>query len=107
MKINILSRILDKKINALNVLVELTMRDYVSLVDGIIDQNEMQRRRIRSSKTVYSLLRNDLKEGCTIPPIFLAVKKDVLGNDISLKEIEELPDETIQTFIKTGQVIIL
>jgi hypothetical protein len=40
---------------------------------SIIDKNEFQRRRVKSSSTVYSLLKKDLLEGCIVPPIVLAL----------------------------------
>ena len=69
----------------------------------------MQRKRVKSSRTVYSLLRNDLREGCTIPPIFLAVRKDVLNSkkDLKLSDIEKITDAKIKDYIERKSLIIL
>lgn len=69
----ILDKVRDERINATNVLFTLTIEEYINLAKEIIDKNELQRRRVKSSGTVYSLLKKDLKIGCVIPPIVLAV----------------------------------
>lgn len=69
----LVSELHDRRINATNVLVEITIREYLSLARDILHKNAFQRRRVRSSKTVYSLLRTDLERGCIIPPIVLAL----------------------------------
>jgi hypothetical protein len=108
MEIHVLSRIVDKKINAINVLVEIRLSDYLAIAGYIVDKNEMQRKKVRSSKTVYSLLRNDLRQGCTIPPICLAVRKDAFGKkEISLKQLESISDKAIEKFIEERRLIIL
>lgn len=67
------SRLEDLKINAVNVLVEIPIIEYVEIAREVLKNNELQRRRVKSSSTVYSLLKRDLKEGCIIPPIVLAL----------------------------------
>lgn len=67
------SELHDDRINSMNHLVELTVSEYVALAKDIIHKNEFQRRRVSSSKSVYSLLKADLKRGCVIPPIVLAL----------------------------------
>lgn len=63
----------DSRIGAYNVLFEVTIGQYVELVSPVLRKNEFQRRRVSSSKTVYSLLRHDLKRECVIPPVVLAL----------------------------------
>lgn len=63
----------DKRINAKNVLIEMKISDYLELAKEIYETNEYQRSRVKSSSTVYSLLKDDLKIGCIIPPIVLAL----------------------------------
>lgn len=63
----------DSRIGAFNVLFEVTIGDYVDLVNPVLKKNEFQRRRVSSSKTVYSLLRHDLRRECVIPPVVLAL----------------------------------
>ncbi|WP_028667019.1 hypothetical protein [Runella zeae] len=63
----------DNRIDSLNLLIETTLEEYFSLSKDILDKNEFQRRRVKSSSSVYSLLKNDLRAGCVIPPIVLAL----------------------------------
>lgn len=72
----IASRLEDRRINAENLLVEMTIREYEALTKGILHKNEFQRRRVSSSKTVYALLREDILKGCVIPPVVLALTAD-------------------------------
>ncbi|UCS92556.1 hypothetical protein KZP23_17950 [Echinicola marina] len=106
MNIDILSRIIDEKIEALNVLAEIKVGDYLQIAKYIIDDNEMQRKKVKSSKTVYSLLRNDLKDGCTIPPIFLAIRKEAIDGD-EQEFLSKVTDDEIKQSIRDKQLIIL
>lgn len=72
----IVSILEDKRIKAINVLSEFTIEQYLQIAEKIIRNNPFQRKRVKSSSTVYSLLREDLKQGCIIPPIVLALSKD-------------------------------
>lgn len=74
---NSVSRLRDGRIKADNYLIEMTIGEYVGLARDIIHKNEFQRRRVRSSKTVYSLLKSDLLRGCVLPPIVLALTSDL------------------------------
>ena len=65
----------DKKVSAKSVLIELSIRDYLDLAKKIYRKNNFQRRRVRSSRTVYSLLKTDILQGCVIPPVVLAYTK--------------------------------
>ena len=56
----IISRIKDERISAINILIEISIRKYLDLIEEVIDKNEFQRKRVRSSKTVYALLIEDL-----------------------------------------------
>lgn len=84
------SRIEDQKINAINLLVEISMAQYVEIAKTILNNNSFQRRRVKSSATVYSLLKEDLKQGCIIPPIVLA-----LSQNLDNKTISGLSDENL------------
>ena len=78
----IASDLYDSRIRAKNLLVEMTIEEYEELVKDIISKNEFQRKRVRSSKTVYALLKEDLLKQCIIPPIVLALTNDVhFSND--------------------------
>ncbi|WP_200946318.1 hypothetical protein [Rhodanobacter sp. Root480] len=69
----------DLRINAYNVLFEVSIERYRELTRDVLRKNEFQRKRVRSSKTVYSLLRSDLQRQCVIPPIVLAVTTEIEG----------------------------
>jgi hypothetical protein len=76
----------DKKVSAKSVLIELSIRDYLELAKKIYRKNNFQRRRVRSSKTVYSLLKTDMRQGCVIPPVVLAYTKPAGTLEASLHE---------------------
>lgn len=98
----ILNKLYDKRIKALNVLVEMTIEDYYEISQEIIRKNEFQRRRVKSSSTVYSLLKSDLLHGCVIPPIVLALSK------FETKDIrKEQDDKIIKQFLNKKQNLII
>ena len=80
----------DKRINSSNYMLEMSLKEYYDLSKDILKNNEYQRRRVKSSSTVYSLLREDLRRGCLIPPIVLA-----------LATAEIVQDDDLAEFIKT------
>lgn len=69
----LINNIFDQRIQAHNLLFEISIGDYYDMSKSILDKNEFQRRRVKSSSTVYSLLKKDLLEGCIVPPIVLAL----------------------------------
>ena len=87
------SRVNDNRINCLNLYVETTFGEFLSFANKIMGNNEFQRSRVRTSKSVYSLLRNDLKIGCIIPPIVLAIPR------ISKTEGESISDTDLYNLI--------
>lgn len=75
----IMSKIFDQRINSWNLYVESTFGEYLKFAKNIINNNELQRKRVKTSKTIYSLLKNDLQKGCIMPPLVLAlVKTDII-----------------------------
>lgn len=89
------SKIKDGRINAVNVLLDMSIKEYISVAKNIIRNNEFQRRKVKSSSTVYALLKKDLRSNCTMPPIVLAVKVEKMGhllnpNDITEEQIKDL-----------------
>lgn len=75
----------DKKVSAKSVLIELSIRDYLELAKQIYRKNNFQRKRVRSSRTVYSLLKADMLQGCVIPPIVLAYTRPAGTLEASLE----------------------
>ncbi len=67
------SDLYDSRINARNILIEVSIGKYIDLIKDAVDKNIFQRKRVQSSKTVYALLKEDLIKQCIIPPIVLAL----------------------------------
>jgi hypothetical protein len=65
----------DNKIEALNVFATTTIQDYLDIAKIIKANNDLQRKRVAGNSTVYALLKEDMKNGCLIPPIVLAVDR--------------------------------
>lgn len=92
----IASKIFDERIQALNIQIEITFEDYLKIAKNIIKSNEFQRRRVKSSSTVYSLLKSDLKTGCIFPPIVLAITN--LPSEINRNSKDEIIIENIEKY---------
>lgn len=73
----IISYLFDGRINAKNYLIEMTAEEYLNIARHILANNEFQRKRVKSSNTVYSLLKEDFMDGCVIPAIVLGLNADV------------------------------
>ncbi|MCO5385372.1 MAG: hypothetical protein NHB14_05860 [Desulfosporosinus sp.] len=76
MELKCKSILFDKRINAWNVLLHMKMNEYIEIANFILNNNPFQRKKIRNSNKVYSLLKKDLISGCVIPPIVLALIND-------------------------------
>ncbi len=111
------SRLIDTKIMGVNIGAELTIGEYLEFAPAILDKNEYQRRRVKSSGKTYDLLRKDLIQGCVMPPIILAVTNAYGGELDKLvnRSMNEGPDSDcwprIEDFIrraaKEGELLIL
>lgn len=66
----------DLKIDALNFFSIIKIKDYLKIANSIKNNNDLQRKRVSAPSSVYALLKNDLKEGCLIPSIVLALDID-------------------------------
>lgn len=69
---NTINSIYDKRIKATDYMVVFTIGEYYDLVKNSLNDNEYQRKRVRNSGSIYSLLKQDLIKGCIMPPIVLA-----------------------------------
>lgn len=84
----------DSRIGCKNFLLEMSINEYYSIAQNILKNNEYQRRRVKSSSTVYSLLKDDLRLGCIMPPIVLALTQEVNSGD-DVTEIIKLHKDQI------------
>lgn len=84
--------IFDKKINSYNVMTQMSLSEYYELVKNSVKKNELQRPRVRSSKSIYANLKEDLRAGCIIPPIVLSLYSD--------KDVSRLDDAGLKAFIE-------
>lgn len=98
----IISIIHDGLLNADNIMLEMTVREYLNIGERILKDNPYQRKRVSRSSTVYSLLNTDLQKLCTIPTITLAFSEGC--DDVTLTEGMESA-EIEQTF--SNSLIIL
>lgn len=97
-----LNRLEDKKINAQNHLLILSIEEYVRIATKIISNNKLQRRRVISSSRVYVLLKDDLKMGCVIPSIVLAFFPKGTGELDSIKK-----ENIIEKLSEAGEELII
>lgn len=98
----------DKKINAKNLLIDITIADYIELIQTNIEELDIQRGKIISGREVYKRLIHDLLEGTIIPPISLFIKEnsklfEEIKNENDIKTIEAMINNTI----KPGDLSIL
>ena len=83
----------DKRIDAYNCSFEMTIEDYYDLVKDCLNDNEYQRRRVRNSGSIYNLLKQDLKRGCIMPPLVLALPISIYQCDNPIKLLKEHKNE--------------
>ena len=96
----LINKIFDSRIQAYNMLFEINLEDYLNISKTIIEENQFQRRRVKSSSTIYSLLKNDLMIGCIIPPIVLALSKNADDIDVTKNTSDHEIIELINKHIK-------
>lgn len=95
----IVSDLFDARINANNILVEISIEDYESLVKDVVARNEFQRKRVRSSKTVYALLKEDILKKCVIPPIVLALTQKISFDGVGDEEFQQKINEAKESLV--------
>jgi len=101
----LLSKLYDERVESTNVLVELTTKEYLSFAPRLIERNnEFQRRRVRQSGKTYSLLKDDLKRKCVIPPIVLACTDDLADyeKDMSNGDLTGMPNDALTELIESN-----
>ena len=85
----------DGRIDCQNFLIEMTIEEYFEISQNILQNNEYQRRRVKSSSTIYSLLKDDLKHGCVMPPIVLALSTTIKDKENVTDAIKSHMDSLI------------
>lgn len=95
--------ILDKKIGSYNVMTQMNIVEYMELIKDSVKKNELQRPRVRSSKSIYANLKEDLKAGCIIPPIVLSLYSQYSGPEDDKEAIKKfIQSNKDQLFILDG-----
>lgn len=89
----------DEKITADNHLLEMNIGEYASIAISILRNNDLQRKRVKTSNRSYSLLKDDIKVGCVIPPIVLAIFPEEVETG---KPIEPITSQNIITKISSS-----
>jgi dsDNA-binding SOS-regulon protein len=102
--VKIASHLFDSRIDASNVLVEMSISEYEGLVKNVLKNNVFQRKRVRSSKTVYALLKHDLMRECVIPPVVLALTSGAKGYD---EHDEHAEDELISKIRENSDHLVI
>jgi hypothetical protein len=60
--------------------MEIPIHEYLEIANFISKNNPLQRKRLKSYSSIYNLLKEDIKIGCMIPPIVLALSNDIQEN---------------------------
>lgn len=95
----IVSRMFDGRIRAQNILLEMPAHEYLQIASQILDNNEYQRKRVRSSNTIYSLLKEDFMKGCVLPPVVLGLNSDTYIDEHGEEKIDHILSENIDNIV--------
>src|ERR1700761_4323591 len=95
----------DNRIHAYNVLVELTVGEYLGFAKDVIDSNDFQRKRVIKSK-IKEILTEDLLRGCVIPSIVLAISNKEVGTIKSIEDFD-ISENIINQAIESRQLVII
>lgn len=79
----------DKRIGAYCINAKCSYEEFLSITEDAELNLTIQRNIIKEAKT-YKTLRADLKRGCILPPIVLALSQDFIDNETLERSIEEL-----------------
>lgn len=95
----------DERINAYNVLIEISISEYLKFAKNVIDNNEFQRKKVIKSK-IKEILKDDLLRNCLIPSIVLAVSNE---NIKSVKDENDTKssEEIINRAIGSNEILII
>lgn len=108
--IKVLGLLEDSKTDASSILCEISIGSYIKLVQGNLNELDIQRgKMISKKKGVYSRLIEDLKGGALMPSIYLATKENSKIND-QLKECKNdlnVIEEILKNNLTENDVVIL
>ena len=99
----VVSVIYDGLLQANNVLLEMTIGEYLEIGLRILHNNQYQRKRVSRSSSIYSLLNEDMKKLCSIPTIVLAFTDDTNRVDLW----EGMPEVDLKRHLENDNLIIL
>ena len=103
--ISVKSILNDERINAYNVLVEISVGEYLKFARNIVDNNEFQRKKVIKSK-IKEILKEDLLRNSLIPSIVLAVSNENIGKIKDENDVKT-SNEIIQQAISDNAILII
>lgn len=95
----LLSEIIDERINSKNLLFDVTVEEYLSFANKILQNNDFQRNKVRSLNTIYALLADDYLKGCIIPPIVLATTENISKDEYSKDDFYKYISDKANNFM--------
>jgi len=98
------SNIKDHRIQAVNYLIEISMQEYLEIAPAILNENEFQRKKVINSQ-ISALLIEDIIIGCSVPPLVLAIKKELISDDFDYKVFKD-EDLIAKAFVEHKLLIL-
>ncbi|XEC95068.1 hypothetical protein AB6A23_00275 [Paenibacillus tarimensis] len=103
MEIKVLGKAIDYRTSSPVVYAQMTINDYLELINDDFDDFRFQRKRTNYSP--YQRMKDDIKAGALLPPITLAIKSEFTGEVLSvLEEDSQLERVLLQ---QSGKINIL
>ncbi|CAM3928243.1 hypothetical protein MUGA111182_17740 [Mucilaginibacter galii] len=102
--LKLLSILPDYRIKAANVMIEINIGEYLKIADFITDNNDYQRKIVIKSK-IKEILREDFLQGCSIPPIVLAVKNQHELLDLNFEKFNN--EDLIRKAFQENDLLII
>lgn len=97
----------DKKVSGKCLLIDITIGDYVELIQNNLENLPLQRGKVISRKSdVYKRLQEDLKNNTIMPPLSLVVSKKFSNIIKDIRDIRKL-EQTINEKIDNESLSIL
>jgi len=87
-------------------MVEISIGDYLKIAPEIIDKNDFQRKIVIKSK-IKEILREDLLQGCSIPPVVLSIKNESLLQGINFEKFNLNQKNIVEQAFDEKSLIII